>query len=143
MKTIIHTIDVKREQSRVLFQISLPRNATSIKGLAITAIDGEGYGSVDFALNQILGHLSLSTVGFQNVFFSEIIRVPKNEFKQDFYKPLQTFPFGSGQGWINGAKQDYFHLTTPLKVPFIEGFYQHHPLITTPYKIQIYLTLEL
>ncbi len=92
------------------------------------------------------GFLFLRIPETRDVFYADDIK---------FYAPLcnqGTYPdnakqpqfLGNGNLWMNGTKEEFFHIEADMECTIIEGLYiDHNEVRFQPYAITIYIELEI
>src|SRR5690606_32164254 len=79
----------------------------------------------DSVVQQEVGSLYLSIPERRNVFYSEIVKVPQQQYDQiSFVKALLGVSnYGTGTAWVEGKKEEFFSIEIDPESTLIEGFY--------------------
>ncbi|MBI3238750.1 MAG: hypothetical protein HYZ43_07940 [Flavobacteriia bacterium] len=138
-KHLIHSLVITKPFEKVQLQIPIPRNAKKLVGLRVTTS-----GHYPFT-NSEIGWLWLRIPEMRDVFFAEIVRNAVQEYGKLSFAPIDGITFGSGQGWIDGGKDESFSIEVDASATLFEGYYTDRlgSSLSDPYTVKIYLTLEL
>ena len=89
-----------------------------------------------------VGWLWLRTPQIRDVFFAHIFKITDHRYSNHSFVP-ELVPFGSGDAWIDGKKESFFHLDLDVKNPLLEGYYTNELRSKgLSYKVNIYITLQ-
>lgn len=140
MKTIIHSETISFFNTKAFFQIPLPRDAQSIKGILITLVGTDNF----IVETPDAGSLWLQVAGEQNTFFAQDIGLINDNQNIELIPAVQNFFFPNNELFIHAKKTEFFSLEVPLKAKMIEGFYENYMflLLGNSYQLQIYLKLS-
>lgn len=151
-KITIHTEEIKKQGSKLQFQIKLPSTTKVVKGILITAelLDNPnrsssqlGSSSSTNLMKPVIGWTWLRIPEKRDVFYAEKVRF-SNHLINDFHGVPQIGFSGKPHWWIGGTKRSFFNVTVPMKDTMIEGFYvDRSDTDFTEYKVNIYLELEI
>ena len=160
IKRVVHIERINTPGEKRQFQIKLPFNTKRLLQLYTTtnAMDRLFEGEETMLFSSEIGWLWLRTANFQDVFYTEIIKLPLQNYNQTFYGHLPVDDFADGAFWTQGRKKEFFDITLNLETWLLEGFYVDRLLLSKSsaettsssnslraiigYELQIYLTIE-
>lgn len=137
IKTVIHTILIKKQSQKSVFQIKLPNGSRRINSIRVSGTPKPKESNI-----QEVGLINLFTPKKAEAFFSEIIKYPKPRFWDKITKPFQGFlKLGRLEQFID---RDFLSLRMPLNTRIVEGFYEDYMGDeNAPYLLRIYLEIQM
>ncbi len=159
IKRIVHIEQIKVQGEKRQFQIKLPMNAKRLLQIhtTVTAVD-RVIEKRTMAFPPDAGWLWLRISELRDVFFTEVVKVPIQNYNQtiEAHRPVDDFRYGTF--WTQGKQEEFYDITADLDTNLLEGYYvdrliaprqvvgPEKPVITlrgiNEYELRIYLTIE-
>lgn len=139
---MIHTINIKQKREKQLFQISLPENAESITGIAVTCDQYMIFKTGFVKVERQAGTLALFSADTGEHIFSDN---PRAAFAPPTWQKFDEVSFDR-QLWLTNKHFAMLDTNQPVSCTLLDGFYHDEVgklLDEVNYNVRIYLRLKL
>ena len=142
-KIFHHSENIQRMGVKRQFQIKLPRTATSVSGILLTAQFENMEKSLSTPYPNYSGWLQLSIPEKRDTFYSELIAFENHQ--QEQLSAIHQFGLGiveKDERWFNDLPTDFYSIHVPIENTIIDGYYEDLTPVDVPYKLNIYLKIN-
>jgi len=160
IKRIVHIEQIKVQGEKRQFQIKLPMNAKRLLQIHTTAnAVNPDIKKRTLVFSPDAGWLWLRISELRDVFFTEVVKVPIQNYNQTIESHQPVDDFRQGTFWTQGKQEEFYDITADLDTNLLEGYYVDRLLASeqavglekpfippsglNEYELRIYLTIEL